>query len=117
MGERPFCLVSVKANGRFSFFRASYAILDGKTMTWMRAEQIMRPITFDQVLDTINQLPFEQQEMLIDIFRKRLIETRRQKIAQDAQESLNAFHQGQFTSQPAEQIVQELHESLDENSA
>ena len=77
----------------------------------------MRPITFDQVLDTIDQLPFEQQEMLIDIFRKRLIETRRQKIAQDAQESLNAFRQGRFTAQPVDQVLKELHESLDENSA
>jgi len=107
----------VSVNGRFSFFRASYAILDGKTMTWMRAEQIMSTITIDQVLDSINQLSFEQQEMLIDIFRKRLIETRRQKIAQDAQESLSAFRQGQFTAQPADQVVQELHESLDEYSA
>ena len=77
----------------------------------------MSTITFDQVLDTISQMPFEQQEMLIDIFRKRLIETRRQKIALDAQESLSAFRQGQFTVQPADQVVQELHESLDENSA
>ncbi len=74
----------------------------------------MRPITFDQVLDTINQLPFEQQEMLIDICHKRVIETRRQKIAQDAQESLSAFRQGKFNVQPADHVVKELHESVDE---
>ncbi len=77
----------------------------------------MSTVTFDQAIDTINQLPFEQQEMLIDIFRKRLIETRRQKIAQDAQESLNAFRQGQFTTQSADEAVQELHTLLDEDSA
>lgn len=73
--------------------------------------------SFDQLLDTIDQLPFEQQEMLIDIFRKRLIESRRQKIAQDAQDSLSAFRQGQLSAEPADQVVQELHESIEEKSA
>ena len=77
----------------------------------------MNTNNFDKLLDTINQLPFEQQEMLIDIFRKRLIDTRRQKIALDAQESLSAFRQGQFTAQPAEQVVQVLHESLEKEGA
>ncbi len=76
----------------------------------------MNAITFDQLLDTINQLPLEQQEMLLDISRKRLIEMRRQGIARDAQASLRAFREGQFTAQSAEQVIQELHESLDEDS-
>ena len=75
----------------------------------------MNTITFDQLLDTINQLPIEQQEMLIDISRKRLIEMRRQQIARDALESLKAFRRGQFTAKSADQIIQELHESLDED--
>ncbi len=77
----------------------------------------MSTITIDQVLDTINQLPFEQQEILIAIFHKRLQETRRQKISQDAQESLVAFRQGELIMQSADQIIRELHNSLDENDA
>ncbi len=77
----------------------------------------MSVMTFDKLLDTINQLPFEQQEMLIDISRKRLIEVRRQKIAQNAQESLEAFHKGQLGSQSADQVVQKLHELIDEDRA
>lgn len=68
----------------------------------------MSTITFDQAINTVDQLPFEQQEMLIDIFRRRLIEADRQKIARDAQESLNAFRQGKFSAQSADQVIQEL---------
>ena len=70
----------------------------------------MSTITFDQAINTVDQLPFEQQEMLIDIFRRRLIEADRQKIARDARESLNAFRQGQFSAQSADQVIQELSE-------
>lgn len=74
----------------------------------------MNTATFDQALEAVNKLPFEQQEMLIDIFRKRLAETRRHQIAQDAQDSLVAFRQGQFTAQSAEQVIRELNESYNE---
>ena len=70
----------------------------------------MNAITFDQAINIVDQLPYEQQEMLIDIFRKRLIEADRQRIARDAQDSLSAFRQGQFVVQPADQVIQELHE-------
>ncbi len=69
----------------------------------------MSTITFNQAINTVGQLPVDQQEMLIDIFRKRLIEAERQKIARDARESLSAFRQGQFTAQSANQVIQELH--------
>ena len=62
----------------------------------------MATITLNQAIDTINQLPLEQQEMLVSIFQKRLIEIRRKQIAQDAQESLNAFHKGPYTPQSIE---------------
>lgn len=75
----------------------------------------MSTVTIDQVLDTIDELSFEQQEMLVDIIYKRLLETRRQKIAQDAQESLNAFHQGQYLAQSADMVLRELHESFDQD--
>ena len=93
-----------------------YAMLESEVKICVRPKFLMNTVTFDQALDVINKLPFEQQEMLIDIFRKRLVEKRRQQIAQDAQESLNAFRQGQFTAQSAEQIIRELNESYNEDS-
>ncbi len=37
----------------------------------------MNVTTFDQIIDTVMQLPIEQQAMLIDIIRNRHIENRR----------------------------------------
>ena len=75
----------------------------------------MSTITLDQALDTIMQLPLEQQDMLIEIWYKRRIETRRQEIAKDAQDSLAAFRAGQYKSQPITKIIAELRHSLDED--
>lgn len=77
----------------------------------------MGTITLNQAIETINQLPLEQQEMLVSIFQKRLIEIRRKQMAQDAQESLNAYRQGQYTPQSAESIISELHESQEDYDA
>jgi len=74
----------------------------------------MNTITLDQALDTVMQLPFEQQEMLLDIIHRRHIESRRQEIAQDAQEAIDAFHAGKLKPQPVEEIIAELRQSLDE---
>jgi hypothetical protein len=68
--------------------------------------------TLEQALDTVSQLPPEQQEMLIDIIQYRLIEARRKEIAQDAQAAIAAFHEGQLKSQFAENIIAELRETL-----
>ncbi len=77
----------------------------------------MSTVTLDQAIDTINQLSFEQQELLVDILHKRLIESRRRKMAQQAQESLRAYRQGQFTAQSADEALAELHESSAEYDA
>lgn len=71
-------------------------------------------ITLDQALDTIMQLPLEQQDMLVEIWYKRRIDARRREIAKDAQDSLAAFRSGQYKPQPIARIIAELRYSLDE---
>jgi len=74
----------------------------------------MNAITFDQALDTVMRLPLEQQEMLLQIVRRRHIETRRNEISQDAQASLAAFRAGDLKAQSVEEAISELHEMLDD---
>jgi hypothetical protein len=74
----------------------------------------MNTITLDQALDTVMQLSFEQQEILLDIIHRRHIESRRKEIAQDASEAIAAFHEGKLKPQPVEEIIAELRQSLDE---
>ncbi len=69
-------------------------------------------VTLDNVLELANQLTDEQQEMLMDIFKKRMIARRRQEIASDAQKSLEEFRAGKLKSMTAEEAIADLQEYL-----
>lgn len=71
--------------------------------------QVMNFVTLDQAISTAIQLPLDQQEMLIDILNKRRIEIRRQEIIADANNSIQAFRDGQFKMLSAEAAIAELH--------
>jgi hypothetical protein len=70
--------------------------------------------TFDQVLESALQLPYEQQEMLIRILQNRYHQSRRADIAADAQQTLADFRTGNFQPQSAENVIAELRQSLDD---
>jgi hypothetical protein len=72
----------------------------------------MDTITLDQVIDTVMQLPFEQQEILLEVVRHRHIESRRKEMAGDAQASIAAFQAGQLKPQSLNEIITELRQSL-----
>ncbi|MEP7235171.1 MAG: hypothetical protein ABI778_07735 [Ignavibacteriota bacterium] len=75
----------------------------------------MHTITLDSVLDEAMLLDEEQREMLVDILHSRQIEMRRDELARDAKEGIAAFHRGELQPQTAEEIVKDLHESLNED--
>lgn len=66
----------------------------------------------DKVLDAAMELPLEQQEMLIQILKNRIVESRRDKIASDAAASLAEFKAGRLKVQTAAEAIQELREYL-----
>ncbi len=68
--------------------------------------------TLDQALDTVSQLPAEQRKMLEQILYRRRIEEQRRELAQSAQESMQAFHEGHGRPQSAEAVIAELRASL-----
>ncbi|MBN2393172.1 MAG: hypothetical protein JXR84_20750 [Anaerolineae bacterium] len=69
-------------------------------------------IGFEQIVDTVMELPFEQQEMLKDLITKWHIEARRVEIARDAEASLTLYRNGQLKPQSARNIIAELRQSL-----
>ncbi len=69
-------------------------------------------MVFDQIVDTVKELPFEQQTMLRDLIDKWQIEMRRREIAQDAQASLQLLRDGQLQPQSAQAVIAELEQSL-----
>lgn len=74
----------------------------------------MSTATLDQALDVVMQLPTEQQEMLLEILRRRQVESRRQEIATDAQASLAEYRTGRLPAQSAEEAIADLHKALNQ---
>lgn len=69
---------------------------------------------FEQIVETVMALPFEQQEMLQELITKWHIEARRTEIARGARESLEMFRAGQFQPQSAQAAIVELRQSLND---
>lgn len=70
----------------------------------------------DKVLDAAMSLPLEQQEMLIQILKNRIVESRRDEIARDAAVSIAEFQAGKLKVQTANEAIQELREYLNNPS-
>ena len=62
----------------------------------------------DRILDEAMTLPANQQEMLLQILQRRIVERRRDEIAQDTIESLAEFRSGKLKSQTAPEAIAEL---------
>lgn len=71
-------------------------------------------MTLDQAIDAAMQLTPDKCAMLLDILQGRLIETRRNEIAQDSQESLAQFRAGALKATTAEHVIEGFHLSLED---
>ncbi|MBW4667072.1 MAG: hypothetical protein KME60_06400 [Cyanomargarita calcarea GSE-NOS-MK-12-04C] len=77
----------------------------------------MKPLSnLDKVLDAAMDLPLEQQEMLIQILKNRIVESRRDEIAIDAATSIAEFEAGRLKVQTSAEAIQELREYLNNSS-
>ncbi|MBD2652019.1 hypothetical protein H6G45_00635 [Synechocystis sp. FACHB-383] len=71
-------------------------------------------LTFEKLLDNIEDLPIDQQELLMNIVSHRLADKRRQQLAQECQEGLVEFRSGQLKPMTAEEAIADLHNFLAE---
>jgi hypothetical protein len=65
-------------------------------------------ITFESALDAVSQLSIDQQEMLIDILKKRNAEVRRREILEKCREGLAEYRSGVLKAQTAEEAIADL---------
>ncbi len=72
----------------------------------------MSVMTLDEAIETVTRLPYEQQEMLIEILHRRHIEKRRREIADYARRTKEDFHAGRLQAKSAQDAVAELRQSL-----
>jgi hypothetical protein len=69
----------------------------------------MTPTTpFDAALDVIDRLPPDDQEAIIEIVRRRLIDRRRREIADNAEATLQAFREGRASYGTVDDLRREL---------
>ncbi len=71
---------------------------------------IVHPTPFQDVLERIEQLSVSDQEALIEIVQKRMIELRRQEIAENARATRQAFHEGRASYGTVDDLRRELEE-------
>ena len=71
---------------------------------------------FEQTLNTVMQLPFEQRQILINIVIHRDNDQRRREIAKEAREAISDFHAGKLKPQPAKDIIAKLRQPQNEET-
>jgi hypothetical protein len=67
-------------------------------------------VTFQEVLDIVESLPEYQQEDLVDIIRRRLIEQRRDRLAESIRESREEYARGEVKKGTVDELMKELSE-------
>ena len=70
----------------------------------------MEGLTFQRVLEIIESLPKDQRESLIEIVRHRLIEERRDGLAQSIREAKEEYNRGEIKRGTVDDLMSELSE-------
>jgi hypothetical protein len=68
----------------------------------------MKGATFDNVIEIIESLPEEQRESLIEIVKKRIIEERRNRLAQSIKEAKEEYMSGEVRQGTVDDLMREL---------
>lgn len=64
--------------------------------------------TFGEVLEAADHLTLDEQESLVDILRRRLIERRRLELVADIQEAMQEFESGNARAAIPEELMREI---------
>lgn len=67
-------------------------------------------ITFQEVLDIVEALPEHQQENLIDIIRRRLIERRREVISENIKRAREEYKRAEVSRDTVDDLMKEIAE-------
>ena len=65
-------------------------------------------ISFNEVLETAEKLPIEDQETLIEILNKRIIERRRSKLANEIRNAQKEFKAGKCRPTSVDELMREI---------
>lgn len=64
--------------------------------------------TFDRVLEMVETLPPEEQDMLIDLVRRRRVEARREEMAENVLCAREEFREGRIKASTVQELMEEF---------
>ena len=64
--------------------------------------------SFQELIESVEDLPLDDREILIDIVNKRIIEQRREELVADMEESLQAYRKGEVRVGTVDDILKDL---------
>jgi hypothetical protein len=67
---------------------------------------------FQELIESVEALPIEDREMLVEIIKARIIEERREELVSDMKESLLAYRRGEVHSGTVDDLMRDLEEDL-----
>lgn len=65
-------------------------------------------VRFDEILDDVEKLSLEEQETLIDILNRRVIDRRRLELAKEIQEAQKEFQEGSVKPVTPDELMKEI---------
>ena len=69
-------------------------------------------ISFDNMLDNVSKLPADEQLMLAEIIKKRIIEQRRKELVASVKESMIEYNSGKAKTGAVDDLLRELENEL-----
>jgi len=70
----------------------------------------MKTVTFNEVLESIESFSEEQRESIVEIVKLRLVEARRDRLAQSIKEAREEYRRGEVRSGTVEDLMSEISE-------
>jgi hypothetical protein len=68
--------------------------------------------SFQELIESVESLPLDDQQMLLDIINMRIIERRRDELVTDMEESLEAYRKGEVRIGTVDDLLRDLDEDL-----
>ena len=68
--------------------------------------------SFQELIESVEALPLDDQEILMDIINRRIIEQRRDELVADMEESLQAYRKGEVRIGTVDDLLRDLDEDL-----
>lgn len=68
--------------------------------------------SFQELIESVEALPLDDREILMDIINKRIIEQRREELVADLEESMQAYRKGEVRIGTVDDLLRDLDEDL-----